>query len=125
MSRWRAVGTDLFLHASLAIPCIYHGIWNLSGEGARWWQGDSNLPPWLRYLVGAGEVAAAIGLFTGWLRRLAAAALVLVFLGAIPQHVHAGFSFKHGGFETPFVYLLISVFIALRPRAQRHPLLNA
>ena len=116
MSRWRAAGADLLLHSSLSIPCIYHGIWNLSKAGDTWWHAASGLPPALRFLVGAGEVAAAVGIWSGAGRRLAATGLAVIFLGAIPQHMAAGFSFKHGGYETPLAYLLLSIFIALRRR---------
>lgn len=119
MNAWRPLTANLCLHTALAIPCIYHGIWNLSNSGTAWWRDESSLPPWLRYFVGVGEIAAAVGLWSGWLRRPAAAALSLVFLGAIPQHITAGYSFKHGGYETPLAYLLLSLFIALRPRSIR------
>ncbi len=98
---------------ALALPCVYHGLWNLSSTGAEWWQTTSNLPPSLRYLIGGAELAAALGLVTGVLRRWAALGLVPLFLGAIPHHLAAGFSFKHGGYEPPLVYALVALGLAL------------
>lgn len=91
---------------------IYHGLWNLSSEGALWWKTSSGLPVDLRILVGGAEIASSLSLVLGPLRRLSAAGIALLMLGAIPQHWSRGFSFKNGGWESPFVYLLLALAIA-------------
>lgn len=103
---------------ALAVPCAYHGAWNLGAAGAAFWAA-SGLPPALRFVVGAGELAAALALVTGLGARLAAALLVPVFLGAVAVHAPRGFSFKDGGYEPPLVYALLAASFALagRPRA--------
>lgn len=99
---------------ALAVPMAYHGLWNLSAEGAAWWADDSGLPAELRFAVGLGELAASLSLGSGVLSRLAALALIPLMLGAIFQHAEH-YSFKVGGFETPLVYAILAVAIALEP----------
>jgi uncharacterized membrane protein YphA (DoxX/SURF4 family) len=101
---------------ALLVPVVYHGAWNLGPSGAAWWASSSGLPPTLRWVVGAAELAAAIALATGALGRVAALGLVLIFAGAIPQHAPLGFSFKVGGAEPLVVYGLLALAIALEPR---------
>lgn len=45
------------------------------------------LPSWFGYFIGACEVAGAIGLFITGLRKLAAAGLAVVMVGAIYFHI--------------------------------------
>ncbi len=110
--RSRPVSTWL-VRAALAIPCVYHGAWNLTDDGAAWWSSSSGLPPGLRFVVGIAELSAALSLLSGVLSRVAAAGLVLIFAGAIPQHVANGFSFKHGGYESLVVDLALALAVAL------------
>lgn len=110
LSRWLLV-------AALAIPCTWHGAWNLSDAGAVWWATASGLPAALRFVIGSAELAAAVGISLGVLSRPAAAGLALIYAGAVPQHIDQGFSFKHGGYEPPLVYLLIALAFALSPRS--------
>lgn len=109
------------MRAALVVPCLYHGAWNLSAAGGAWWLASSGLPPALRFLVGAAEIAAALALVTGVMSRLAAAGLVVIFAGAIPQHAAQGFSFKQGGWEPLFVDLVIALAIALGAFSQAQP----
>lgn len=101
------------VRAALVVPCVFHGAWNLGAEGAAWWVASSGLPPGLRFVVGVAELAAALALVSGVLSRLAAAGLVVIFAGAIPQHVAHGFSFKGGGWEPLFVDLVVALAIAV------------
>lgn len=117
--RWRWVKHPTppgvwLLRLALAVPMAFHGAWNLSLDGLRWWQQDSSLPEELRWLIGLGELAAALSLATGVLSRLAALALVPLMAGAIAQHLEA-YSFKVGGFETPLAYLMMALAIATFP----------
>ncbi len=100
---------------TLAAPTTFHALWNLSSEGQLWWQQSSGLPPTLRFLIGGAELCAAIGLVTGIASRAAALGLLVIFTGAIPQHFHAGYSFKNGGWEVLSVYWLLALFLTLRP----------
>lgn len=110
---------SFLLGLALAVPAAYHGVWNLSTEGRAFWTEDSGLPPVLRYVVGASELLASGALVTGCLRRSAAVGLLLIFVGAIPHHVAAGYSFKHGGYEPLLVYATVALAIALQQSSSR------
>lgn len=97
---------------ALAVPCAVHGAWNIGEEGARWWTAESGLWPPMRWLIGGGELAATVALVIGQGRRLAAALLAPIFVGAVFVHWPAGFSFKQNGWETPFMDLLLALAIA-------------
>lgn len=115
--RWHRHPTRLsqwLVRWALAIPMAYHGLWNLSAEGATWWANDSGLPAELRFAVGLGELAASLSLASGVLSRLAALALIPLMLGAIFQHAEH-YSFKVGGFETPLAYAMLALATALEP----------
>ena len=113
--RTRTVAAWL-VRIALIVPVVYHGGWNLGGAGAAWWHASSGLPPSLRFVIGGAELAAALAIATGRLGRVAAIGLVLIFVGAIPQHAALGFSFKVGGVEPLVVYVLLALAIALEPR---------
>jgi putative oxidoreductase len=104
------------LRGALAIPCVYHGAWNLSLDGAAWWSSSSGLPVALRFVVGVAEVAAALALLSGVLSRVAAAGLVVIFVGAVPHHIANGFSFKHGGYEPLVVDALLALAVVFHPQ---------
>lgn len=105
------------VRAALAIPTAYHGAWNLGAEGARFWSVESGLPPALRFVVGGAEIVCAWMVAIGPWPRLAALALTVIFAGAIAHHAPRGFSFKHGGFEAPFVYALLALSLVTAPRS--------
>ena len=117
----RATLSDLAVRAALGVPVAWHGAWNLGAAGARWWAEDSGLPPALRFVIGAAELAASAALLTDRLARHAAAGLFVIFLGALPQHTAQGFSFKDGGWEPILVYLLLSLSVALRAPSREVP----
>jgi uncharacterized membrane protein YphA (DoxX/SURF4 family) len=114
----RSLGNWL-VRAALAIPTLYHGAWNLGSEGMLFWTRDSGLPPWLRFIVGGAEICASLAILSGVLSRLAACGLLLIFIGAIPQHYAAGFSFKHGGYEPVVVYALLALALATERPSHR------
>lgn len=103
------------LRWTLAVPLVFHGLWNVSAVGEAWWVASSGLPPLLRWVVGPAELAAALAFAIGVQVRLAAALLVPVMLGAVQQHLAQGYSFKHGGWETPLAYAMLAAALALRP----------
>lgn len=111
--------SDYTLRAALVIPFAYHGAWNLGAEGGVWWAAHSGLPPALRFAVGVGEICAALGIAARILHRVAAAIMAIIMLGAVQVHAPQGFSFKTVGCETPLVYALLCVSLALSPPATR------
>ena len=99
---------------ALAVPMAFHGLWNIGAAGTLWWTESSGLPPDLRWVVGLGEVLAALSLASGVLCRVAAIALVPLMVGAVFQHM-GSYSFKEAGFETPLVYAMLAMAVALEP----------
>lgn len=112
----RAKLASVLGRAALAVPVAYHGSWNLGSEGAAWWAHDSGLPVALRFVVGTAELAASVSVMTGIWTRAAALGLVLIFLGAIPQHIANGFSFKKAGIEPLVVYVLLASALVVDSR---------
>ncbi|MBX9769710.1 MAG: DoxX family protein [Bdellovibrionales bacterium] len=101
---------------TLAVGFIYHGLWNLSPEGMSVWATDINLPQWLRPLIGGAEIAASVGIAVGKWMRLAAGGLSLIMVGAIVLSYDKGFSFKHSGWEAPWLYLMICLAVVCAPK---------
>ena len=76
--------------------------------------GILGLPTWFGYVIGACEVAGAVGLFVRPLSRLAAAGLAIIGAGAVYFHVT----------QTPLsqgvpalVVLALAMFLAVKGRA--------
>ncbi len=110
--------SDYALRAALVIPFAYHGAWNLGAQGGAWWSEHSGLPPALRFAVGLGELCASLGIALRVLHRVAASMMAVIMLAAVQVHAPQGFSFKTVGCETPFVYALLCVSLALSPRSE-------
>ncbi|MBL4866437.1 MAG: DoxX family protein [Pseudomonadales bacterium] len=71
------------------------------------------LPSWFGYLIGACEVAGAVGIFINPLSALAAVGLGSVMIGAVYFHV------AHTPMEQgipALVVLLLSIFIAIKQK---------
>ena len=64
----------------LAVAFVSFGLAKLTGQGQEF--ADIGAGQWLRYFVGAVELAGAIGLLTPWLAGLAAAGLAANMAGA-------------------------------------------
>ena len=64
----------------LAVAFVSFGLAKLTGQGQEF--ADIGAGQWLRYFVGAVELAGAIGLLTPWLAGLAAAGLAADMAGA-------------------------------------------
>jgi len=64
----------------LAVAFVSFGLAKLTGQGQEF--ADIGAGQWLRYFVGAAELAGAIGLLTPWLAGLAAAGLAVDMAGA-------------------------------------------
>lgn len=68
--------------------------------------------PWFAYVIGAAEIAGAVGLFIPKTSMLAAFGLVSIMLGAIATHLLNG---EAGHIVAPLIYLaVLSVIIVLR-----------
>lgn len=79
----------------LAVACLATGGAKLAGASSmRTRAAHLGVPWWTYVVIGGLEVLAAIGLIAGvWLPLLGAAAaagLVLLMIGAIVMHIHAG-----------------------------------
>ncbi|MEO5668705.1 MAG: DoxX family protein [Bdellovibrionota bacterium] len=96
----------------LVIALLVHGPWNFLESGAIWWAAATRFPIELRWFVGAFEIIAAFCLIVGIGVRLISLGLVVIFFAAITQHWSNGFSFQDGGWEIPFVYLVLSILLA-------------
>ncbi len=112
-------GAGWLLRLALAVPVGYHGGWNLAPAGRAWWAA-SDLPATLGIVVGVAELLAIVAVLSGLLSRLAAVGLVLIFAGAVPQHLPMGFSFKTGGVEPLVVYVLLALAIVVERRREPH-----
>jgi uncharacterized membrane protein YphA (DoxX/SURF4 family) len=95
---------------ALCVGFLYHGGWNLSSEGALWWNsGQTWFWPELRVWAGALEIVIAFAIWLPKLRLYAAALAFMLMVGAIRVHWDEGFSFKKNGYETPLLYALIAL----------------
>jgi uncharacterized membrane protein YphA (DoxX/SURF4 family) len=99
----------LLLKITLALAFVYHGVFNLSEEGRRFWSEGAQLvyPAFLRWPVGLVEIAAAALLFWARAERFAIWFLGLIMVGAIINNFPMGYSYKHLGIEVPLTYLVI------------------
>lgn len=68
------------------------------------------LPGWFGYFIGACEVAGAIGLFLPQVRKLAAAGLAIIMIGAVYFHLAYGVP----SFVPAAVLLAMMVFVLAR-----------
>lgn len=103
-----------WVRTALAVSLLYHGVWNLSVEGAAWWlSGASGFDPRLRFVIGVGEIFAAIAFLANRYVRMAALCLVPIFLGAVSTHLAMGYSYKKGGIEVPLSYLMLCIGLCL------------
>lgn len=108
---------SFWVRTALAISLIYHGVWNLSPQGADWWtEYQSTSPLIFRYFVGGGEIAAAIAFAANRMVKPAAACLIPIFIGAIATHLGDGFSYKNGGIEVPLVFALLCLGLCFESR---------
>jgi uncharacterized membrane protein len=99
----------------LALPLIAFGGAKLAGV-AQFHESFKalGLPAWFGYLIGACEVAGAVGLFITPLRALAASGLGVILLGAVYFHVtHPPL----GAGLPALIFLLLASWIATRSRA--------
>jgi uncharacterized membrane protein YphA (DoxX/SURF4 family) len=75
-------------------------------------------PAWARLLVGAAEVAGAVGLLVPPTRFYAAGGLTLLMLGAIATHLRVG---EAAYAPVPLALGLLTAFVAWASRPERLP----
>jgi uncharacterized membrane protein YphA (DoxX/SURF4 family) len=107
--------SESLVRVALVVALLTHGPWNFSEAGAIWWATSTRFAEELRWLVGLVELAAAFSLLSGAYLRPAVLSLIPIFVAGIVEHWNNGFSFRDGGWETAFVYLLLSLSL-LVPR---------
>ena len=98
---------------------LYAGFSKMIGPGAlRWGQRLAHwgYPAGFRYVIGAIEVLAALGLWIPRVRRWAAMALITVMVGAMGTHlVHAEFQ----RLVPPFVLAALAVLVIVGSKLER------
>jgi putative oxidoreductase len=108
----------LALRIASGVAFLYHGAAILfgmfGGPGPERFAIDHRFPVVLGYLVGLAQVASAIAVLAGVFVRFAAAALIVVMLGAIfLVHLPHGFDVSNGGIEYALTQLLIALALLL------------
>jgi len=108
----------LALRIASGLAFFYHGAAILfgmfGGPGPERFAIDHRFPVVLGYLIGLAQVVGAIAVLAGAFVRFAAAALIVVMLGAILLvHLPHGFDVSNGGIEYALAQLLIAVALLL------------
>jgi putative oxidoreductase len=108
----------LALRMANGLAFFYHGAAILfgmfGGPGPERFAIDHRIPVVLGYFIGLAQVASAIAVLAGAFVRLAAAALIVVMLGAIfLVHLPHGFDVSNGGIEYALTQLLIAFALLL------------
>lgn len=97
----------------LALLFLATGIMKLTGQGVEQFAGWG-YPAWFQYLIGVAETAAGIGFLVKKTRFFAAAAMIVVMLGAIYTVV------SNDGVDptlaVPLVALLLCALVAKKSR---------
>jgi uncharacterized membrane protein YphA (DoxX/SURF4 family) len=106
------------ISASLSIPFVYHGLWNLGPEGEIWWTRSAHFPSFLRVGVGVIELVAAAGIWFRRAQKTSAIIIVALMIGGVFEHFSAGYSFKNNGYETPLAYFLVAASLLGRKERQ-------
>lgn len=84
VTAWLAGAWLAWMYVEMGWPKFFaDGFW--SEPFARW-----GYPPWLRVLVGVGEVAGGVALLIPWIASYGALALGVVMLGAWATRAHDG-----------------------------------
>lgn len=110
----QASASESLVRVALVAALLVHGPWNFVEAGAIWWATSTRYAEELRWIVGCVEIAAAFSLISGAFLRPALLGLVPIFVAGIVEHWSQGFSFREGGWEIPFVYLLLTLSLLLR-----------
>lgn len=106
----------LLIRIASALAFLYHGSAILfgafGGPGPEKFAAFMHAPVILGYLVGLGEFFGGLGVLRGLFTRIAAAAIVIIMLGAIfLVHISHGFDIGKMGVEYALTQLLIALAI--------------
>lgn len=96
----------------LALLFLATGVMKLAGMTVEQF-GAWGYPAWFQYLIGVVETAAGVGFLMRRTRFYAAAAMIVVMLGAIFTVVRAG---QMGDVAVPIIALLLTAFVARNSR---------
>ncbi len=96
----------------LALLFLFQGVTKLAGMMVEQF-GAWGYPAWFQYLIGAAETAGGVGFLVKKTRFHAAAAMIVVMLGAIFTLFRAG---QTGQVVVPIIVLLLAAFVARTSR---------
>lgn len=96
----------------LALLFVATGVMKLAGVMVEHF-GVWGYPAWFQYLIGVAETAAGVGFLMKKTRFYAAAAMIVVMLGAIFTVLRAG---QTGDVAVPIIALLLTAFVARKSR---------
>ena len=96
----------------LGLLFLFQGVTKLGGMMVEQF-GEWGYPAWFQYLIGVAETAGGVGLLLKKTRFHAAAAMIVVMLGAIFTLLRAG---QMGQVAVPIIVLLLAVFVARNSR---------
>ena len=96
----------------LALLFLLNGVMKLAGMMVEQF-GEWGYPAWFQYLIGIAETAAGVGFLMKKTRFYAAAAMIVVMLGAIFTLLRAG---PTGQVAVPIIALLLATFVVRNAR---------
>ena len=96
----------------LALLFLFQGVTKLAGMMVEQF-GEWGYPAWFQYLIGVAETAGGVGLLVKKTRFHAAAAMIVVMLGAIFTLLRAG---QMGQVAVPVIVLLLAASVARKSR---------
>ena len=96
----------------LALLFLLTGVMKLAGLMVEQF-GEWGYPAWFQYLIGVAETAAGVGFLMKRTRFHAAAAMIVVMLGAIFTVLRAG---QTGQVAVPVIALLLTAFVVRNSR---------
>jgi len=96
----------------LALLFLFQGVTKLAGMMVEQF-GEWGYPAWFQYLIGVAETAGGVGLLVKKTRFHAAAAMIVVMLGAIFTLLRAG---QMGQVAVPVIVFLLTASVARKSR---------
>lgn len=104
-------GLVMFLHGAQKALGIFGGRgWSATAAGFS----SMGIPGIIAHLVIIGEFFGGLALLAGFLTRISAAGNGIIMAGAVCLHFKGGFFARGGGFEYPFVLLMMAVFLIVK-----------
>lgn len=98
----------LFLRIALGVVFVYHGYGKVFGAGGLGTVWNPEMPTIVQALVAWGELICGAAILVGFETGLASIGIIIIMIGAIVLvHGKNGFGMMNGGFEYPFVLILM------------------